>query len=262
MEIFQFLVSAGLGVFALAVFVALGVSHQLGFRIGLRRAGGSGKEENDTAGFVAGAILALLAFSMAMTLSFAQGRFEDRRSASLVEANAIGTAWLRAGVIGGEHGAAIADQLRAYLALRRDYITAPGDRARIAEINAATSAAQDAIWARMIRIAESRQDAIAGQMMVALNEVFDAATMQRQAHASRLPRELVGLLFLMTLLAIGVVGYQFGLRGRSHPVLTTLLLLTWTVSLSVIADLSSPRIGDLRTDSSVYDWTAQSMGGR
>ncbi|MFN7633679.1 MAG: hypothetical protein ACK5PI_03020, partial [Acetobacteraceae bacterium] len=161
MEIFQLLVSAGLGVFALAVFVALGVSHQLGFRIGLRRAVGSGKEENDTAGFVAGAILALLAFSMAMTLSFAQGRFEDRRSASLVEANAIGTAWLRAGMIGGEHGAAIADQLRAYLALRRDYITAPGDRARIAESNAATSAAQDAIWARMIRIAESRQDAIA-----------------------------------------------------------------------------------------------------
>ena len=58
-------------------------------------------------------MLALLAFTMAVTISFAQNRFEDRRAASLAEANAIGTAWLRARAVGGEEGTAIAEQLSA-----------------------------------------------------------------------------------------------------------------------------------------------------
>lgn len=91
--------------------------------------------------------------------------------------------------------------------------------------------------------------------MAALNEVFDAATVQRQAHASRMPRELGALL------SKGVIGYQSGLRRRRHAVLGA-LLLTSTASLSVVADLSSPRLGGLRTDPSVHAWTAQGMGAR
>jgi hypothetical protein len=45
-------------------------------------------------------------------------------------------------------------------------------------------------------------------------------------------------------------------------VLGTILVLTWTAALVVIADLSTPRAGDLRTDPAVYDWTAQGMGVR
>jgi hypothetical protein len=262
MEIVQDLVAAGLGVFALVVLSAQAAVQQAGYWLGSRRAGERSQDEVEATGFVVGALLALLAFTMAMTLSFAQARFEDRRAASLAEANAIGTAWLRAGAVGGEHGAAIAAALRDYLALRRDYVTAPAGTGRVAEINAATAAAQEAIWARMTRLADQRQDAIAASLMAALNETFDAATTQRQAHASRLPRELVALLFAMTLLSIGVIGYQFGLRGRRHAVLSALLLLTWTASLTVIADLSSPRIGDLRVSPLVYEWTAQGMGAR
>lgn len=263
MELVQDLVAAGLWLFALVVFAAQAAAQQLGFLLGRRRSGSEdAKEKADSAGFVVGAVLALLAFTMAVTISFAQNRFEDRRAASVSEANAIGTAWLRARAVGGEEGAAIAEQLSAYLALRRAYVTAPPDPAVIAGINARTSAAQEAMWASLSRLVEHRQDAVVGLLMSALNEVFDAATVQRQAHASRLPRELVALLFGMTLLAIGVIGYQFGLRGRRHPVLGTILLLTWTGSLTLIADLSSARVGDLRTNPMVYDWTAEGMRGR
>jgi hypothetical protein len=120
MELVQHLVAAGLGAFALAVLAAQGVVQQAGYWLGRRRAGERSKDEVEAAGFVVGALLALLAFTMALTISFAQSRFEDRRAAALAEANAIGTAWLRAGAVGGEHGAAIAAALRDYLALRRD----------------------------------------------------------------------------------------------------------------------------------------------
>lgn len=51
-------------------------------------------------GILVGGFLALLAFVLELTLSFASERFSDRRNATLNEANAIGTAWLRARAIG------------------------------------------------------------------------------------------------------------------------------------------------------------------
>jgi hypothetical protein len=262
MEIVQDLVTAGIGYFALAIALAQAIAQRVGFWLGQRRAAAAPKEEVEAAGFIVGALLALLAFTMALTISFAQARFEDRRAASLAEANAIGTAWLRASALGGEQGAAIAADLAAYLALRRDFVTAPADPARVRALNAATAEAQAAIWARMTAIVQQRPDAISASLMAALNETFDTATAQRQAHAARMPRELVLLLLTMTMVSIGVIGYQFGLRGRRHPVLGAILVLTWTAALVVIADLSAPRAGDLRTDPAVYDWTAQGMGVR
>jgi hypothetical protein len=53
------------------------------------------------------AVLALLALMLALTLSFANTRFAERRAGTLAEANAIGTAWLRAVAVGGPHGTQI-----------------------------------------------------------------------------------------------------------------------------------------------------------
>jgi hypothetical protein len=49
---------------------------------------------------VVGGMLSLLAFVLALTLSFANTRFSERVEGTLAEANAIGTAWLRAEAIG------------------------------------------------------------------------------------------------------------------------------------------------------------------
>ena len=57
---------------------------------------------------VTGSILGLLAFVLAFNLSIATTRHNERRLASLEEANAIGTSWLQAKVIDTAHAAAIA----------------------------------------------------------------------------------------------------------------------------------------------------------
>ncbi len=59
-------------------------------------------------GVLVGGLLGLLAFVLALTLSFASERFNERRSGTLAEANAIGTAWLRAKAIGQPRGDEIA----------------------------------------------------------------------------------------------------------------------------------------------------------
>jgi hypothetical protein len=45
----------------------------------------------------------------------AVGRYETRRSLVLAEANAIGTTWLRAGLLSAPHDAAVRALLRRYV---------------------------------------------------------------------------------------------------------------------------------------------------
>jgi hypothetical protein len=72
------------------------VSLEIGFRIGRRRAAIADPENQSSAGAMAAASLALLAFLLAFSFQFAASRFEARRTILLDEVNAIGTTWLRA----------------------------------------------------------------------------------------------------------------------------------------------------------------------
>ena len=69
----------------------------------------------------------------------AQSRFDTRRAAALQEANAIGTAWLRAHAIGHERGPAIARLLENYIWLRIGYVRAGPDQMGLSAISQRTS---------------------------------------------------------------------------------------------------------------------------
>ena len=72
-----------------------------------------------------GGMLSLLAFVLALTLSFANSRFSQRVEGTLAvaEANAIGTAWLRAEAIGHVRGPEIPQLLEEYTRLRREFVS-------------------------------------------------------------------------------------------------------------------------------------------
>ena len=76
---------------------------------------------NEGVGVLVAGLLGLLAFVLALTLSFASDRFSERRTGALAEVNAIGTAWLRAKAIGQPRGDEIARLLEQYTALRIDF---------------------------------------------------------------------------------------------------------------------------------------------
>jgi hypothetical protein len=64
-----------------------------------------------------GAALGLLAFILAFTFGLAAARFDNRRQVLLDEANAIGTTYLRAGVL-PERSEQIRTLLRDYVSTR------------------------------------------------------------------------------------------------------------------------------------------------
>ncbi|WLD10102.1 sodium-independent anion transporter [Planctellipticum variicoloris] len=74
-------------------------SLEAGYRLGVFRRRRSDSEKETPVGEVVAATLGLLAFLLAFIFGFAASRFESRKELVIQEANAVGTAWLRAGLL-------------------------------------------------------------------------------------------------------------------------------------------------------------------
>jgi hypothetical protein len=233
---------------------------EMGYWLGRRdRMRGEGQSEG--VGIVVGGMLGLLAFVLALTLSFANSRFSERRAGSLAEANAIGTAWLRAEAIGHPRGPEIARLLEEYTKLRIEFIQTDKDPDRINEINQHTNAMQSKIWGHLAVIVREQPNPVSASLMASLNDTFDMTTAERFAYDFRLPPQLFWLLIGMILLGMAALGYQLGLRGKPIRALIVLLTVMWTVVIVDILDLASARLGALRTSVAAYGWTLQGFKG-
>ncbi|WP_237215525.1 bestrophin-like domain [Falsiroseomonas oryziterrae] len=241
-------------------FGALWVGHRLGQRHARRVSAGE-QDPVEGVSVVVGALLGLLAFTMGLTITIAASRFEDRRRAALDEANAIGTAWLRAEAIGHPRGAEIGRLLERYTEVRIAWISAPRDSAALDRAAAETGRLQTLIWGHAAAIVRERPDPVAAGLQASLNDAFDMATTQRWAFSGQMPVELPWLLFGLTLVSVGGIGYQWGIKRRWHPAIAVLLLAAWGGCLMLIADLSNPRIGWVRVDAGPYLWTQQGFRG-
>jgi hypothetical protein len=254
MTILAEILAFSLFAFWLVFFAIQWAAQAIGAWLG-RRHTARGTAPAEGVGVVVGGMLGLLAFVLALTLSFATTRFEERRQGTLMEANALGTAWLRAKAIGHPRGEELAKLFEDYTRLRADFIKAPASRDAVRAINDKTSELQNRIWEHVTVIVRERPDAISSSLMAATNEVFDRSTAERFAFSQTMPPQMVWLLMGIAVLSIGALGYQLGMRGLSLPILSVLLIAMWTSVIVVILDLSAPRIGSLRSSAAAYYWT-------
>jgi hypothetical protein len=85
--------------FAIITFTGILGSLLLGNRVGTIVLAKNPEGENKSIGAIEGAVFGLLGLMVDFTFSGAASRFEDRRHLITDEANAIGTAWLRASIL-------------------------------------------------------------------------------------------------------------------------------------------------------------------
>ena len=83
----------------IAILLVVLVSVECGYRLGKYRHARHEQEKEAPVGTMVGATLGLLAFILAFTFGLAATRFDTRRQVLLDEANAIGTTYLRAGML-------------------------------------------------------------------------------------------------------------------------------------------------------------------
>lgn len=240
----------------LLMIAALLLTKEYGYWIGFKntKQAATAEKLEKTVGTITGAMLALLGFMLAISISMADSHFESRRKLILDEANAIGTSHLRARTIGGPHGDKIAQLLVDYTQLRLDFFDAGEDQKRLKSVYGKTAAVQQQIWGHASAIAKSAPTPISAILLTSLNEVFDLASSRRWALEVRVPPSIIKLLFALSLLSMGILGYYLGICGFRHPILSLFLIIAFTAAILLIIDLNRPRSGLIQPEQSSIVW--------
>lgn len=246
---FRSLFGLGLPATAAFLFLSLMLASEVGYRLGRRLTTVKSTSGEDVAviSTLTAGMIALLAFTLGLSISYAQNRFESRRDLVEVEANAIGTAWLRAALIANGDGHAIAADIEDYARVRLAFTTAASE-ADVPALLAQTQSRQTDIWRHLEKITQNAPTPTTATLVNALNDMFDASSAQQFAYESRVPADILMMLYFGALLAIGALGYQLGLVGKRQVILIVLLLIMWSGGMSLIVDLNQPRLGRIRVD--------------
>jgi hypothetical protein len=255
--LFDPLINGSLWPLAAVIYLLLWMANEIGFRIGRWSEGRRDHPEREISGIgtVTAGMFALLAFSLGLTISIAQNRFEARRAMVVQEANAIGTAWLRAKVVNAPEGAALVGLIEDYARVRLDYVKATADKELA--LLARTNAMQSQMWAGFKPLVQREPTPITASLMAALNDMFDASLSSRFALVSKTPQHLPVMLLCGALLAIGAMGFQIGIAGQRPLLLLALMLVMWTGGLLLIVDLNRARVGLIQVDPAPLIWTIQ-----
>jgi hypothetical protein len=216
-----------------------------GLRVGrLRREHHHGLKE--TSGVLQGALLGFMGLVLAFGLSLALGRYENRRTAVVDDANTIGTTYLRAQTLSEPMRSRSLPLLVKYadaeLRLTDDV---PGSDAADATI-AQGSALQDQLWALAGQAVRKDPTASAPRLYEdSLNAMIDQQTVRVAGLNNRVPTEVLLLELIGAAGAMFLVGLHVGLLGRS---LTPLLLAAGLVAflLFVTFDLDRPTRGFIK----------------
>jgi hypothetical protein len=236
----------------ICLFLVMTIGYLIGKRHRKQRTLAEAREK--TAGTLTGAMLALLGFVLAISLSMADSKFQERRKLILDEANAISTGILRAQAIGGVHGIEIAHLLELYTKIRLEFFAAGEDRAKLKQVYERTEILQKSIWDHVSAIVQSAPTPISGLLLNSINEVFDLGTSRRWVLEVRIPPYVIKLLLIFSILSIGIMGYYFGTCGIYHPVLSGLLIISLVFIILLIIDLDRPRSGYITPEQSPLTW--------
>ncbi|OYW20191.1 MAG: hypothetical protein B7Z55_07655 [Planctomycetales bacterium 12-60-4] len=209
-------------------------------------------------GTIQGAILALLGLLLGFSFSGAATRFVDRQDHIVEEANAIGTAYLRADLLPPAHRDALQDCLRRYATSRVRWFV-DYTPARYPELASETASLHNEMWqAALAGIQETPQFAVT--VLPPINDVIDLHTSRIAAGRRHMLVLIVVMLFICALIAMATVGYGCGLDGHRATTLTSALCLLVATVLWITIDLDYPRDGLIRIDQQPILEALESLG--
>lgn len=239
----------------LTVGVAL-LSVEAGRRLADYRRQLSAEEKETPVGGMVGGTLGLLAFMLAFTFGLASTRFEARRQILLQEANAVGTCYLRAGMLGEPMRSDGQNLLREYVDVRLE-ATQPG---KLQQGMAKSEELHKRLWSVATTAADKEKNVITSLFIQALNQVIDLHSTRVMAGVrSRVPPIIWLVLYLLLILAMVMLGYQSGLAKSRRSIAVLALVIGFSSVLYLIADLDRPGQGLLQTSQEAMTDLRRSM---
>ena len=231
-----------IGVFLLFALSGM-LLYELGYILGRWYQNRTPEEKEGPTGMIVGSILALMAFLLAITMGMATDRYDTRRGLVMDEANAVGTAYLRAGYLPEPTATQSRELLGRYITLR----IGP-DNVEQAKVQVAQSRELLVeLWAIAAELArEDPTSPLLALYVDAVNEVIDVENMRANAGINvRVPDTVMLLLFVGSVLTLGMVGLSAGLTGRRSLLTAVAMIVVLGAVITLIVDIDRPEGGSV-----------------
>ena len=202
--------------------------------------------QNEDIGVILAATLTLLALIIGFSFSMATNRYDQRKNFEEGEANAIGTAVLRADLLPPSDAAKLRKLLRLYLDQRIQFYTNE-DEARRAEISQTTSQLQADLWAAIRGPAGEQPTPVTALVISGINDVINSQGYTQAAFWNSIsPCRLAAHGSHCAMLAIFCSAIA---RERLPAASKLALVLPFVISIALllIADIDAPRHGLIRS---------------
>jgi hypothetical protein len=235
------------------------VAAEIGFRVGIwlqRRDPDSGKMP--VSGTVVGGMLGLMAFLLAFTIGIVINQHNGRKAMVVTEANAVGTAYLRAGFLDEPDQTLSRDLLREYVEVR---LAAAADPALFESARMRSEEIHSELWSIVEDTVHRGQESdIMSLFVSSINEVIDVHSLRLAAIDLRLPRLLGVVLYAATLLSFLLVGVANSADRKRDPFAILLFALAYVAVLMLVVDLDRAQQGLLTVSQTAMSDLLQQMG--
>ena len=199
-------------------------------------------DERDDLGLVINASLTLLALIIGFTFSMAVSRYDLRKNYEEEEANAIGTEYVRAGLLPSDVATRVRQLLVQYLDKRLLFYTVR-DTQQLALLDTETAKLQGQMWLLVQDAAKAQPTPVTALAVAGMNDVLNRQGYTQALWWNRIPVGAWSLLMTLAICSCLLTGYGAHKRGL---LLFTVLPFLVSMAFFLVADIDSPRRGVIR----------------
>jgi hypothetical protein len=229
--------------FAIPYFLILVLFNWFGFRYKKNQVKKYPDLEPAGLGATEGALLGLMALLLSFSFGMSAAKFDTRRQLIIEEANDIGTAILRCDLYPDSVRTILRADFKNYLESRITYYEVGDDPGKIQTTLKQSDSISAICWKRVSAFSHNPNSLVmTAQMVPALNAVIDIVTTREASRKNVVPRLIIIVLGLLTLISSFLAGY--GSKGHERNlVLVIAFALMTTMALYLVLELDRPRQG-------------------
>ena len=187
---------------------------------------------------------ALVAFLVGLAFSGAASRFTNRLDLIVKEANALGTAYLRADTMAEPQRGELRAALKEYSADRVTLLSREG-RDQIEPLLAKVSGLHERMWRSATTAAKDNAPLMA-VVLPPINEVIDLHSMHLVVARRHLPIPILAVLLGTAAISLGIIGFGNGRVGRRFSSIDAVYGAVLAAALWMTIDMDYPGGGMIR----------------
>jgi hypothetical protein len=232
----------------LLCFALLAAAHEVGFRIRSRKIANINEAERTHFQALQNSIFGLMALLLAFMFAMAVSRYDMRKELVVRESNAIGTAYLRTAFAPEPQRGELKELLRLYVDARLGFYAARKNE-HLREVEKTAFELQQKLWLKAVQLAQQDPRAVTwGLLVQSMNEVIDCDAKRLQALRNHIPQAVSIVLFFVSLLTFGFIGYAASFGNLRFWKSTSLVMATVALVQVIITDMDQPRRGLIKVD--------------